>query len=165
MLDRVTRLVRDARHFSARSVNAIMTATYWLIGRHIVEFEQHGEKRADYGQALLTKLSADLTSSFGRGFGVDHLELFRAFYQAYPPQQLLVSAETISESLIRKSDDTTPHPQKSESAIRISAPRDIIESFPLSWTHYVHLLRRSRSPEARHFYETEALRKRLGGKS
>lgn len=54
---------------SARSVNAIRTATYWEIGRRIVKSEQQGKKRAVYGEALLEKLAADLTARFGRGFG------------------------------------------------------------------------------------------------
>jgi hypothetical protein len=73
-----------------------MTATCWEIGRRIVEFNQGGKDRAAYGQALLGRLSADLTKQFGRGFGVDNLELMRLFYQTWPPT-------AISESLIRKS--------------------------------------------------------------
>ncbi|HEX4708429.1 MAG TPA: DUF1016 N-terminal domain-containing protein [Candidatus Udaeobacter sp.] len=53
MLDRVMRLIDEARRASARSVNALMTATYWLIGRHIVEFELSGKKRAEYGEEFL----------------------------------------------------------------------------------------------------------------
>jgi len=77
-------LIAAARNAAARSVNCIMTATYWLIGRRIVEFEQGGETRAQYGEELLKRLSTDLTSRFGRGFGVDNLQRFRAFYLAYP---------------------------------------------------------------------------------
>jgi hypothetical protein len=62
-----------------------MTATYWEVGRRVVEFEQDGGSRAAYGQALLVRLSGDLTRRFGRGFGVDNLELMRLFYQTYPP--------------------------------------------------------------------------------
>ena len=61
-------LVESARRFSARSVNAVMTATYWEIGRRIVEFEQQGETRAEYGEQLVEQLSRDLTQRFGRGF-------------------------------------------------------------------------------------------------
>jgi len=58
-----------ARANSVRNVNAIMTATYWEIGRRIVEFEQRGEKRADYGEELIRRLADDLVPRFGRGFG------------------------------------------------------------------------------------------------
>ena len=91
----IVALLEAARRAAARSVNALMTASYWEIGRRIVEYEQGGKVRAEYGQALLKRLSADLSARFGRGFGVDSLESMRLFYQTYPP-------ENISESLIRK---------------------------------------------------------------
>jgi len=65
-----------------------MTATYWEIGRRIVEHEQGGKARAEYGEALLNRLAADLTARFGRGFGVDNLQRFRLFYLAWPPQEI-----------------------------------------------------------------------------
>jgi hypothetical protein len=69
----VLALLEQGRQAAARSINALMTATYWRIGHRIVEFEQGGAGRAAYGQALLQRLSADLTRRFGRGFGVDNL--------------------------------------------------------------------------------------------
>src|SRR6266704_251313 len=78
-------LLASARRATARTVNAVMTATYWEIGRRIVEHEQGGAKRAAYGKDLIRRLARDLTEKFGRGFGVDNLELFRAFYLTYPP--------------------------------------------------------------------------------
>ncbi len=55
----IVALLESARRVAARSINALMTATYWEIGRRIVEFEQGGQDRAAYGQALLKRLSAD----------------------------------------------------------------------------------------------------------
>ena len=75
-----------------------MTATYWEIGRRILQSSEGGKDRAANGDALLVRLSADLTKQFGRGFGVDNLELMRLIYRTY-------SAAEISESLIRKSGD------------------------------------------------------------
>jgi predicted nuclease of restriction endonuclease-like (RecB) superfamily len=146
----IVAILESSRRAAARSVNALMTATYWEIGRRVVEFEQGGENRAVYGQALLVRLSGDLTKRFGRGFGVDNLELMRLFYQTYPPA-------AISESLIRKSADTSARPN-SELVIRKFDPEQLATVFPLSWTHYVHLMRRTRSTDERAFYETEALR-------
>ena len=80
----VVRVIEDARRAAARSVNTVMTATYWLVGRRIVEQEQGGKARAGYGEALLERLSADLTARFGRGFSVDRLEIMRLFFQTYP---------------------------------------------------------------------------------
>lgn len=146
----IVSLLEGARRAAARSVNALMTATYWEIGRHIVEFEQGGESRAAYGQALLARLSKDLTHQFGRGFGVDNLEQMRLFYQTWPPT-------LISETLSRKSLKTVSAPN-SDTPSRNFQLQHLAEAFPLSWSHYVHLMRRTRSPEERHFYESEALR-------
>ena len=88
MLDRVAALIDEARRASARAVNALMTATYWSIGRHIVEFELKGKKRAEYGEELLQRLSVDLTSRFGRGFSRPNLQQMRQFYQAFPLQHI-----------------------------------------------------------------------------
>src|SRR5471030_229611 len=146
----IVAILESSRRAAARSVNALMTATYWEVGRRVVEFEQGGENRAAYGQALLVRLSGDLTKRFGRGFGVDNLELMRLFYQTYPPA-------AISESLIRKSADSSAAPN-SELVIRNFDLERLATVSPLSWTHYVHLMRRTRSTDERTFYEAEALR-------
>ena len=82
LLEQTTALIAEARRLSARTVNAIMTATYWQIGRHIVEFEQSGEARASYGEELLKRLAAGLDARFGRGFSArNHLSSsVRLFY-------------------------------------------------------------------------------------
>lgn len=151
ILTDLSAVIQEARTFAAHTVNAVMTAAYWLIGRRIVEYDQSGQERAAYGTELLKHLSADLTARFGRGFSVDNLEAMRAFYRAYPAQQ-------ISETLSRKSLPTGEEPEKSESLSRISTLQGLTRAFRLSWSHYVLLVRRSRSDEARRFYETEALR-------
>jgi hypothetical protein len=89
-------LLETARRSAARAVNALMTATYWEIGRRIVEFEQEGHERAIYGAVLLSKLSDELSRRVGRGFSPDNLESMRLFYLAFPPAQ-------ISETVSRKS--------------------------------------------------------------
>lgn len=80
----VAELLEQARKYSARSVNAIMTHTYWEVGRRIVEHEQHGKKRAVYGEALIERLALDLTGKFGRGFSQSNLWQMRDFYLAWP---------------------------------------------------------------------------------
>jgi hypothetical protein len=84
LVSSISKLLEAARRASARTVNAFMTATYWEIGRRIVEFEQRGEKRAEYGKALLERLSQDLTLRYGRGFARPNLIRFRQFYLAFP---------------------------------------------------------------------------------
>jgi predicted nuclease of restriction endonuclease-like (RecB) superfamily len=147
--------LQAARRASARTVNAIMTATYWEMGRRIVEFEQAGKARADYGEQLLECLGKDLTARFGRGFGHESLRLFRALYLTYASRSGDQAPPGISKSLIWKS--MLPDLAKSKSVIWISRLKALADAFPLSWTHYVRLLH-LRNPLARQFYEAEALR-------
>jgi predicted nuclease of restriction endonuclease-like (RecB) superfamily len=136
-------LLEAARRTSARAVNAVMTTTYWEIGRRIVEFEQKGEARAEYGEELLQRLGCDLTARFGRGFSERNLLKMRTFYLGWqiPPT---LSAE--SES--RPKGQTLP---------AVSELRDIAARFPLPWSAYVRLLA-VKSEHGRRFYEIEALR-------
>lgn len=90
----IVKLLESARRASARAVNELMTATYWEIGRRIVEAEQGGKRCADYGARLIERLAADLPKRFGRWFGVASLELMRLLLQTYHKAK-------ISESLIR----------------------------------------------------------------
>lgn len=131
ILDEMIELLESARRASARAVNAMMTATYWEIGRRIVEYEQKGKKRAEYGKELVVRLGDDLTKRLGRGFGWRNLFQMRAFYLAYSDILQTVSA---------KSDLAS-----------------IAQQFPLPWSHYVRLMS-VKNPEARAFYEAEALR-------
>ncbi len=84
--------LQAARAASARSVNALMTATYWEIGHRIVEFEQQGQERAEYGGALIKQLAEDLTRQFGRGFGAVNLSQMRRFYLEWPAQKTFSDA-------------------------------------------------------------------------
>ena len=78
--DGIIHLVDSARTETVRSVNALMTATYWEIGRRIVEFEQGGEARAAYGAQLIKRLSKDLSLRYKRGFSAKNLRQMRLFY-------------------------------------------------------------------------------------
>ena len=93
----VASVIEDARRTVALSVNAAMTAAYWLVGRYIVEFEQGGQERAGYGSALLQRSATDLTHQFGRGFSRPNLQQMRLFYLAYPPQQICQTPSSKSE--------------------------------------------------------------------
>lgn len=84
LLQAIRELVQQARQQFQRSVNSAMVQTYWQIGRLIVEDEQQGEARAEYGKQHLEQLSARLTDEFGKGFDVTNLRLMRRFYQAFP---------------------------------------------------------------------------------
>lgn len=145
-------LLGVARRGSARAVNAVMTATYWEIGRRIVEFEQGGKKRAGYGEELLQRLAQDLTAKFGRGFSLRSLRDMRSFYLTLGPQE-------IRQTLSAKSDRTAIRQTPSaESALPAFSVSELVQAFPLPWSHYVHLISRCRSREAFAFYHAEALR-------
>ena len=85
----IVELLKAARSASARSLNAIMTATYWAIGRRIVQAEQRGQARAEYGKQLVEQLAQDLVKQFGRGFSQPNLWRMCAFYQAWPEEKIL----------------------------------------------------------------------------
>ncbi len=147
----IVELLEDARHLASRSVNTIMTAAYWETGRRIVEIEQKGKGRADYGEQVIDRLSRDLTARLGRGFGRRNLFQMRAFYLTYG--EIVQTASAQSEGT--PGPDTTPR-QGLKSLQRLPDDR-LRQAFPLSWSHYVKLLA-VKNPKAREFYEAEALR-------
>lgn len=186
LLSYVSELLEQARRTSARVVNAVMTATYWEVGRRIVEFEQTGNRKAEYGEVLLKRLALDLTSRFGRGFGWRNIFQMRSFYLAYPHILQTPSAISLSDSdggklqtLSAISEEPIPPTVSAKSGIRqtpsgksgivqtasaISATplrkfslSDLGQAFPLPWSHYVRLLSVD-NPQARAFYQTEAIR-------
>ena len=156
MLNRVVSLIDDARRISARTVNALMTATYWLIGRHIVEFEQQGKQRAEYGEEVLQRLAHDLTTKFGRGFSYPNVNKFRQFYLAFPSARIL-STVSIESGHSIVSTASIESRRKSPTPSGKLVLGDLAAQFPLPWSAYVRLLSVT-SAQARKFYETEALR-------
>src|SRR3954463_14188673 len=97
----IIELLNAARGAASRSVNALMTATYWEIGRRIVESEQAGEKRAEYGDVLIQRLAKDLSGSFGRGFGPRNLAQMRSFFLTWPQGKILQTVSAKSSTRIR----------------------------------------------------------------
>lgn len=138
----VVALLEQGRRNAARSVNTVLTSTYWLVGQRLVEHEQGGEERAAYGTELLKRLSRDLQAQLGRGFSEINLEQMRQFYLQWPNSQTL-SADSSPLSISQ-----TPSAELSSGAAPV---------FPLSWSHYVRLLSVT-EPEARRHYEAEAIR-------
>ena len=80
----VTEILANARKRAYTAVNFAMVESYWLIGQQIVEHEQHGEARANYGKGLLKELAARLTTDFGKGFDESNLRYMRLFYRCFP---------------------------------------------------------------------------------
>ena len=156
-LSDIKQLVQQARYASARSVNAIMTAAYWEIGRLIVQAELKGKQRADYGARIIRKMSQDLTKSLGKGFSFRNLNKYRKFYLSYPYIRKVptVSAQ-FKTSQIRQTPLAKPLKKlKTKSFLEIQDK--LPEIFPLPWSAYVQLLS-VQDKDARKFYEREALR-------
>jgi len=154
LLSSVSKLLDQARHAAVRSVNLILTSTYWEVGWRVVEFEQQGTRRAEYGRRLLKRLAKDLTSRFGKGFGYSNLNLIRQFYLTYSHRGPIL--QTLSGEFIAV--------QESQIVSAISPPTTALKilqtlsgKFSLSWSHYVRLLSLDEQ-EKRNFYEEEALR-------
>lgn len=138
LYSKIAQLIQVARLNVVRAVNQSMVYTYCEIGRMIVEDEQQGKERAEYGKRILKELSTRLSTEFGKGFSVQNLENMRKFY-------LLYRIDTNSKSVTGKFE-------KSQSPIRISENGDAV----LSWTHYLVLIR-IENKEERSFYEIESL--------
>jgi predicted nuclease of restriction endonuclease-like (RecB) superfamily len=144
LLSGIVVLLERGRESAARSVNAVLTTTYWLVGQRLVEQEQGGEERALYGSELLKRLSRDLQSRLGRGFSERNLEQMRQFYLGWPIPQ----TPSANFSL-------PAHEQRSHMpSAKFNAT---VPSFSLSWSHYVRLLSVADASARRH-YESEALR-------
>ena len=93
LVERIEQLIAEAKKRTISAVNTAMVYTYYEIGRIIVDDEQQGEERAQYGKAVLKELSIRLTNKFGKGFSVDNLENMRRFYLIYS------NSETLSRNL------------------------------------------------------------------
>jgi predicted nuclease of restriction endonuclease-like (RecB) superfamily len=150
----IAAVLETARRTSVRAVNAVMTATYWEIGRRIVEYEQGGAGRAEYGKAVLDRLSQDLTAKFGRGFSRQNIQQMRQFYRLFPSGEIRQTPSGESGMAILQT------PSEESASTGESATRPIARvaaRFPLPWSAYVRLLA-VKNERARSFYETEALR-------
>lgn len=109
--EKITHLLNEARNRVLQTVNHTMVLTYYEIGRMIVDEEQNGNERAEYGSQLLTELSQSLTKEFGKGFSVTNLKQMRQFYIIYSKNITVEKGQTLSDE------------------------------FKLSWSHYLKLMR------------------------
>jgi predicted nuclease of restriction endonuclease-like (RecB) superfamily len=162
LLNRIANILIEARVKVVREINKAQVLAYWEIGREIVDFEQKGMVRAEYGEELIVRLAKDMTERFGKGFSERNLRNMRAFYLNFPIRQT-VSAESIekgksqipsgkSETVSRKSSILQTLSAKSQ---KLQIPSDEFEPM-LPWSHYCELLKVEK-PLARSFYEQEAV--------
>lgn len=154
----IANLLHAARITVARNVNALMTASYWEIGRRIVVAEQKGKRRAGYGEQLIERLATDLGNQFGRGFSRQNLQQMRQFYLTQSTPKAMSAESAIRQTLSGESGHLQTLSARSqaidETPIGLAATAS---RFPLPWSAYVRLLSVG-SEQARRFYETEALR-------
>lgn len=134
--EKVGKILEQARSNAKTAVNLAMVYAYYEIGKTIIEEEQDGQQRAEYGKYILSDLSQYLTENFGKGFSVDNLKLMRKFYVVYSKDMI---GETVFPQF--KNLPTTEMGRK----------------FFLSWSHYIKLMR-IENVEERHFYEIEAVK-------
>ncbi|WP_332450053.1 DUF1016 N-terminal domain-containing protein [Methanoculleus sp.] len=143
LISEIRDIVKNARLAVAQNVNSIQVVTNFEIGRRIVEHEQQGSPKAEYGKQTIQELSRQLTEEFGRGFSKRNLEYMRRFYLEYgesaPPA---VSCQPGTAVLVGQPIAQTPSAQ-------------FTRRFALSWSHYLFLMNIGNRDE-RQFYEIEA---------
>ena len=106
LLLNVGETLEQGRQQAVYAVNSAMVHTYWEIGREIVEFEQHGNEKAEYGSGLLNQLSKDLTIRYGSGFSLSNINKMRKMYLTYPILQTVSAKLTWSHYIeLLKIDD------------------------------------------------------------
>ncbi len=149
LFERISSLIDLAHKRVKTTIDTTMVYTYYGVGQYIVEDEQQGERRAQYGQAVLKNLSARLTNKYGEGWSVDTLENCRKFYRVYSGYEISSAVQTKSETLSRESDI-----QPLEISETLSRKYGNNLSFTLSWSHYLVLMR-IKNEEERRFYEIE----------
>ena len=157
---RIREIVESARAGVARTVNTAQVVSNWLIGREIVEEEQKGSARADYGEQLARALAERLQADFGSGYSYPNLKLIRQFYLAYP--ELLAGgaigyAPRSQSGRSQKGYAVRSLSSDGEGAPARGAWKPGRLHSNLSWTHY-RVLMRVDDARARAFYEIEALR-------
>lgn len=127
----IKQILSQAREIAYTAVNSAMVQAYWLVGKRIVEEEQGGKERAEYGEYLIKNLSDELIKEYGKGFSVQSLKNFRQFYQVFP--KLMKSSTLQSQSTLSKSSTLWSQ---------------------LSWSHFKIIMRVSNS-KAREYYVQE----------
>jgi len=139
-------LVQNARRAASQNINTLQVATNYEIGRRIVEYEQKGKRRAEYGEKIFDELSTRLTQEFGTGFSTRNLRYMRDFYIEYQN-----ASPGIVETVSGKSREVVPV----KAPIMQTLSAKFTPRFTLSWSHYVFLMNINNRDERR-FYEIES---------
>ena len=147
LFQRVSELIEASRKYVNKAIDTAMVYTYFGVGQYIVEYQQHGKSRAEYGKGVLKRLSERLSDTFGKGWSVDTLEKARKFFNVYS------NSATLQRVLEHGGISATPQ-RKSVPSSYVNAS-DNNCPFTLSWNHY-QILMRIENAQARNFYEIEA---------
>lgn len=150
LAEKIEILVTEARKKVASVANTAQVYTYYEIGRYIIEDEQGGKLRAEYGKGVLKRVSERLTERLGKGWSVDTLENARNFYNIYAK----------SEPVVRKSDAPIGKSEPVARILEITENRNLWSlnhRFTLPWSHY-QILTHVKDSDARSFYEIEAFK-------
>jgi hypothetical protein len=145
LYERIASILDEARSRVARSINTAMVHAYWLIGREIVEVEQHGAERAGYGEGVMNRVATRLSARFGKGFSLASLKRMKQFYLAFPRGSALAGAAdakgSTALSLLMRADD-----EKGSTALSLSSGSLVRFPPTLAWSH---CRRRGPKPGAR----------------
>lgn len=164
----IREIILSARSLAARSVDTVQVSMNYAIGQRIVEHEQQGEQRAAYGKRVLVSLAKALSAEFGRGFSTTNLSLMRQFYMVYSPRigqsvSDLFQPQPIHQTASDKFPPLPIHQTLSDELVLPSittpagqaTPTKSSPFAPVSWSHYVELMRLP-NPDERAFYELES---------
>lgn len=162
LLDGIAQAHQQTLAGVARTVNRTLVVRNWLIGAHLVEFEQHGDDRAAYGAGLLKRVAKDLASAGVPGCGVRMLERMRTCYLTYPQVVAAISPPAVTKSLkllnVITSRNSSPVVTNSKVASgHLPSPLGHELVLSLSWTHLIDLLG-IEDPWKRAFYENECIK-------
>jgi predicted nuclease of restriction endonuclease-like (RecB) superfamily len=143
LLKEIRQLVASARKNVARNINTELLFTYWNVGRLVVEYEQSGNMRAEYGKQLLIDLAKSLTKEIGRGFSRSQLQMMRLFYMRFQPMNEQIRL-TASGKSVKQTNLTVSGGLKTGLTL----------SDQLSWSHYYELLKCTDEMETSFYQQT-----------
>jgi predicted nuclease of restriction endonuclease-like (RecB) superfamily len=160
LYERVAQIIEAARAHVSRTVNTAMVHAYWMIGREIVEVDQAGKERAEYGEAVVKRLAARLSERFGKGFSYPSVKRMKQFYLTFPDGSAIpddVGRYRKGSAALTQSGSAASEEKGSAALSQFASAAPVLFPPLLTWTHYLMLMR-VENPRARAFYEIEAAR-------
>jgi len=157
----IKQIVSEAKNQVYSVVNSTMVKAYWLIGKRIVEEEQEGKKRADYGKEIIKTVSSEFSKEFGRGFSITNIKYFRQFYQIFLFDSIghLSSGQfknAISHLASDQTQNSIHHLASGEFENNENAEIFKLIFTKLSWTH-IRQIMRVKNTDARNYYIKESV--------